>query len=283
MNLGAHVSTAGGISNAPLNAQKLGITTFQIFSRNQKKWESKPLNELEIERYLSNCSAEKIQETLTHGSYLINLGNPDEEKLRKSIDAMYDEMLRADQLGVDYLVVHPGAHLGIGEERGLRKVADSLLRLFDRHSDGKVRILLETTAGQGSSLGHKFEHLAKILDMIDYTDRMGVCVDTCHIFAAGYDIRTRSGYMRTFKEFDDAIGYGKLFAFHLNDSKREYGCKVDRHAHIGEGELGLEPFRFLINDERFTKIPGILETPEGPEKFDMNLKVLRRLLNNTAK
>ena len=277
MNLGAHVSTAGGVSNAPLNAKNLGITTFQIFSRNQKKWQSKPLTELEIDQYRTNCAELEIQETLAHGSYLINLANPDEEKRKKSIDAFYDEMYRADLLNIDYLVVHPGAHMGSNEEQGLRNVVDSLLLLLDRQSSGHVRILLETTAGQGTNLGYKFEHLAEIIQLVDHKERLGVCLDTCHAFTAGYDFRTRLGYENVFLRFDEIIGLEMLFAFHLNDSMHEFNSRKDRHAHIGEGEIGIELFGFLMNDERFNNTPGILETPKGPDKYKMNLDVLQNL------
>ena len=277
MNLGAHVSTAGGVSNAPLNANNLGITTFQIFSRNQKKWQSKPLTELEIDQYRTNCAELEIQETLAHGSYLINLANPDEEKRKKSIDAFYDEMYRADLLNIDYLVVHPGAHMGSNEEQGLRNVVDSLLLLLDRQSSGHVRILLETTAGQGTNLGYKFEHLAEIIQLVDHKERLGVCLDTCHAFTAGYDFRTRLGYENVFLRFDEIIGLEMLFAFHLNDSMHEFNSRKDRHAHIGEGEIGIELFGFLMNDERFNNTPGILETPKGPDKYKMNLDALQNL------
>jgi len=242
MNLGAHVSTAGGVSYGPLNAAKLGITTFQIFSRNQKKWQSKPITELEIEQYNSNYAEYEIQETLAHGSYLINLGNPDEEKRKKSLDALYDEMYRADLLNIDYLIVHPGAHMGSGEEQGLRKIADSLLLLLERQSTGRVRILLEITAGQGSNLGYKFEHLAEIITLVDNRDRLGVCFDTCHAFTAGYDFRTRSGYENVFQKFDEIIGLEMLLGFHLKHSMHECESRKDRHAQNGEGENGLEPF-----------------------------------------
>ncbi len=278
MILGAHVSTSGGVSNAPLNAKKLNITAFQIFTKNQNRWQQKPLEIKEIDRYLRNCEECGIEYTVSHDAYLINLCATTEDNIRKSRDAFLDEMQRADQLQIPYLVMHPGSHKGSGEDVGLRKIAESLKMLFDRQSDGSVKVLLETTAGQGTNLGYTFEQLAELIRLIDCDERIGVCVDTCHIFAAGYDIRTSSAYENVIREFDEVIGLDRLLVFHLNDSKKELASRVDRHEHIGEGLLGLEPFRFLMNDKRFANVPGILESPGEMKDFEKNLDVLRGLI-----
>ncbi|MDP7554879.1 MAG: deoxyribonuclease IV, partial [Nitrospinota bacterium] len=213
-------------------------------------------------------------------SYLINLASPDPILHRKSIESFFNEMERCEKLRIPYLVFHPGAHVGSGEKAGLKKIAQSINVLLKRGKGFKVSLLLETTAGQGTTLGYKFEHLADIIKMVRQKKSIGVCVDTCHIFAAGYDITTQKGYKKTFEIFNKLIGFGNLKVFHINDSKKELGSRVDRHEHIGKGYLGLKPFEFLVNDRRFANIPKILETPKGPDlKEDVeNLKVLKRLI-----
>ncbi len=283
MILGAHVSTSGGIWNAPLNAGKLDITAFQIFTKNQNRWQQKPLETKEIDKYLRNCEECGIEYTVSHDAYLINLCATDEEKLRRSRDAFLDEMQRADQLKIPYLVMHPGSHKGAGEDVGLRRIAESLKMQFDRQSNGSVKVLLETTAGQGTNLGYTFEQLAELIRLVDCDERIGVCVDTCHIFAAGYDIRTSPAYENVIREFDDIIGLDRLLIFHLNDSKRGLASRIDRHEHIGEGMIGIESFRFLVNDSRLVNIPGILETPGKMEDYEVNLDALRMLVKVNSK
>jgi len=277
MILGAHVSIAGGVSNAPLSAQNLGIFTFQIFTKNQTQWRAKPLDPKEIDSYLQRCEEANICCVVAHDSYLINLCAVDETKLAKSRQALQIEMMRADQLQIPYLVMHPGSHLGAGEDAGIRLLAESYRMYFDKYPDGKARILLETTAGQGTNLGYKFEQIAEMLRLIENDDRMGVCLDTCHIFAAGYDFRTSDGYHCVMDDFSDKIGLDRLYAIHLNDSKRDIGSRVDRHEHIGDGKIGLEPFSYFINDPRFRNIPALLETPGGMEGYERNLKILDKL------
>lgn len=280
MILGAHVSTAGGVSQAPLNAEKLGVTAIQIFTKNQRRWQSKPLEAGEIDQFLKNSADYNIEFVAAHDSYLINLGAVEEKKLELSRSSFLDEMIRADQLQIPFIVMHPGSHVGSGEEAGMKTIAESLRMLFDRQPNGKVRILLETTAGQGTTLGYRFEQLAELIRLIDCEERTGVCVDTCHIFAAGYDIRTTDAYKKVIDEFDEVIGLDFLFLFHLNDSKRELGSRVDRHEHIGSGKIGTDAFRILLNDPRFEDIAGVLETPGEVSDYAHNLDVLRGLALN---
>mgnify|MGYP000365478677 CR=1 FL=1 len=277
MILGAHVSTAGGVSNAPLNAHKLGIAAFQIFTKNQNRWTAKPLDPVEIDRFLANCERCGIRITVAHDAYLINLCAVDRSKLALSRKAFLDEMVRADQLQIPFLVMHPGSHLKAGEEVGIKLIAESLRMLIDQHSGGRVRVLLETTAGQGTNLGYRFEQLAEMLRLIDCPERTGVCIDTCHIFAAGYDFRTYPQYEEIIADFDRVIGLDRLFCFHFNDSKREPGSRIDRHQHIGEGLIGREPFGYFLKDRRFEDLPAILETPGEMDNFVNNLAVLRAL------
>jgi deoxyribonuclease IV len=277
MILGAHVSTAGGVFKAPLNAKKLGINAIQIFTKNQNQWNAKPLTDENIEKYFANIESCGIIHTVAHDSYLINLCAIESEKMDKSRAAFIDELVRGDQLNLDGVVMHPGSHLKAGEEAGIKAVAESFNYCFDQQPDGKVRVLIETTAGQGTNLGHRFEHIAEMIRLIDNDDRIGVCLDTCHIFAAGYDYRTKEGYDAVMKEFDDVIGLDKLYAFHINDSKKDLGTRVDRHEHIGEGFIGKEPFAHFVNDPRFKDIPALLETPGEQEDYVQNLDLLRSL------
>ncbi len=278
MILGAHVSTAGGVFKAPLNAKKLGITAIQIFTKNQNQWAAKPLTDENIEKYFANIESCGITHTVAHDSYLINLCAIEAEKMDKSRAAFIDELVRADQLHLDGVVMHPGSHLKAGEEAGIKAVAESFRYCFDQQPEGKVRVLIETTAGQGTNLGHRFEHIAEMIRLIDNDDRIGVCLDTCHIFAAGYDYRTKEGYDAVIKEFDDIIGLDRLYAFHINDSKKDLGSRVDRHEHIGGGFIGKEPFAHFVNDPRFKDIPALLETPGEQEDYVQNLDTLRSLI-----
>ncbi|MCD6383373.1 MAG: deoxyribonuclease IV [Thermoplasmata archaeon] len=276
--LGAHVSAQGGVQNAPKRGAELECDAIAIFTKNQRQWRARPLKEEEIEGFKENMKRYGIKIALSHDSYLINLGSPKEETYKKSVEAFVDEIIRADQLDLPYLVFHPGSHLGEGEEWGLKKIAEGIEESLSKVPESRVMLLLETTAGQGTNLGYRFEHLAEIMDMVGEKNRMGVCFDTCHVFAAGYDIRSEEAYHETFDEFDSVIGLDKLKAFHLNDSKFPLGSKKDRHEHIGEGEIGIEPFRLLVNDPRFREHPMILETPGGDVWYSANLKLLRDLI-----
>ena len=276
--LGAHVSISGGVYNAIANGEKIGATAIQIFSKNQTRWVSKPLSDEDAEKFKTTWVNSSIKEVIIHDSYLINLGSPDETMLEKSREAFLDEIERAEKLGIRYLVFHPGSHLKSGEEIGLKTIADSLSKMIEKTPDYQVRLLLEATAGQGTNLGYTFEQLAQIIELVENKDRMGVCLDTAHIFAAGYDIRTPETYDKTMTDFDEILGFDSLFCFHINDSKKELSSKVDRHHNIGEGFLGLDPFRFILNDSRLAHIPKLLETPGDEEDYKRNLKILRSLI-----
>lgn len=277
--LGAHMSIAGGIYRAFERGVQAGCGTLQVFLKNSNRWEAKPLTKQDRSLFLQEQSACSIRPVLAHDSYLINPASPDEHLYAKSLNAFIEEMKRAEFLGIPYLVLHPGAHKGSGEEAGISRVADFLNRAIDAVGSS-VTPLLENTAGQGSYLGHRFEHLAHILERMDDPERIGVCLDTCHLFAAGYDIRTEKDYRSVLRDFDRLIGIKTIKAFHLNDSLKELGSRVDRHCHIGQGFIGLEAFRCLVNDRRFMKIPKVLETPKGPdlEEDRMNLATLRSLV-----
>lgn len=278
--LGAHTSISGGVSTAIDRANELNFTAIQIFSKNNNRWNAKPLDEKEIISFQEKWAKSKIQFIVVHDSYLINLCAKDKALLKKSRTAFIDELKRCEQLGIKYLNFHPGAHTGQGEEDGLKIIAESINIAHDETKNYNVKSMLETTAGQGTNLGSTFEQLKKIIDMVEEKDRMCVCIDTAHIFAAGYDIKTKKGYLKTMKEFDDIIGLDLLKCLHMNDSKKELGSKVDRHEHIGKGFIGKEGFANIMNDKRITKIPKILETPKGKDmKEDIeNLKVLRSLI-----
>ena len=279
MYLGAHMSIAGGVFNAFAAGEEFGCDTIQIFVKSSNQWKAKPLSDEEIEKYRAEQKRTEITPVVAHDSYLINLGSPDAALLQKSRDAYLIEMERCEKLKIPYLVTHPGSHMNAGEEAGIAKIAESINWLFERTEDYKVKITLETTAGQGTNLGHKFEQIAAMIEKSRQPDRLAVCFDTCHAFAAGYDIASRGGYDRTWADFDRIIGLKKLAVIHLNDSKKGQGSRVDRHAHIGEGELGRKPFEFIMQDERFARIPKILETPKGDDgrMDDVNLGLLRKL------
>ena len=278
--VGAHMSIAGGIHLAFDRGLRAGCLTLQLFLKNSTQWKGKTLVEPDLLLFKEAQSRSGIRPVLAHSSYLINLASPDPALRRKSLAAFEDEMERARLLGVPFLILHPGAHMGAGEEKGIVRVAEGLEEALERIGP-PVMILLENTAGQGTSIGHRFEHLAAILRRVRHPDRVGVCIDTCHTFAAGYDIRTRKGYMGTIDEIDRLIGLHRVRAIHVNDCKRELGSHVDRHTHIGQGFLGMDAFRFLVNDERFAGVPKILETPKGEDlKEDlMNLATLRSLMS----
>ena len=282
-SFGAHMSIAGGHHNALLMALKHECEALQLFTKNSNQWLGKPLTKDDAVLFRTTYADTRVRHLIAHDSYLINLASPDKVLYRRSVEAFVDEVRRADALGLDYLVFHPGAATDGDEDAGLRRVAKALNEVHRRCGRCRVRALIETTAGQGSCLGHRFEHIAQILDRVKHPERMGVCLDTCHVFAAGYPLGTESDYAATMKTFDRVVGLKQLKVFHVNDSKKPLGSRVDRHAHIGQGELGLEAFRLLVNDPRFRKHPMILETPkEGPEGEDMdpiNLGRLRSLLS----
>jgi deoxyribonuclease-4 len=284
MLLGAHMSISGGLHRAIERGQEVKCEALQIFSKNSNQWKAKPLQMTEIEEFKKKQKAWGDFTILVHDSYLINLGSPKEGDRQKSIHAFLEEIERCDQLSLPYLVFHPGSHLGSGEEEGCRMIAQSLNEIFKKNSRFRVKLLMETTAGQGTNIGYTFEHLKMILDLLKAPERMGVCIDTCHIFAAGYDIRSREGYEKTFQEFDRVVGIGWIKAFHVNDSKKDYLSKVDRHEHIGKGFIGVDAFRFLMNDRRFQGIPMVLETPKGEtmKEDEENLSLLRQLSEVSA-
>jgi deoxyribonuclease-4 len=279
LRLGAHMSIADGIGQALSRGHSIGCQSIQLFTKNQMQWRVKPLVVDEVQQFKMQQAATGIFPVVAHDSYLINLGTPDDEMWNKSLEAFIVELERCALLGITYLVIHPGAHMGSGEEAGLRRIAEALNRAHATTPDAGVVTLLETTAGQGTNLGHRFEHLAAIRDHLVEQHRVAVCFDTCHAFAAGYDLRTPDAYAITVAEFERLLGRDLLRCFHLNDSKRGLGSRVDRHEHIGHGQLGLEAFRLLINDARFAGLPGLLETPKGPEMLEdvENLRVLRSL------
>ena len=276
---GAHLSIAGGHYRALEIAHKYDCEALQVFTKNSNQWNAKELTEADIGLFQDTLGRTRVRALLAHDSYLINLASPDKTLFRRSVEAFVVEVQRAERLGLHYLVTHPGAHVGCGEEAGLARVATALNEVHRRCPGYRVQVLLETTAGQGSCLGHRFEHLAAILEQVAETKRVGVCFDTCHVFAAGYPLAPESAYRATMRQFDRVIGLDRLKAFHMNDSLKPLGSRVDRHAHIGRGCLGLEPFRLLINDRRFRRHPMLLETPKEGGRRDMdriNLRTLRR-------
>ena len=281
--LGAHMSTSGGIHRAVERATSIGCTALQVFTKNNNQWHGKPLTEEEIHTYKVKIAEAGISPVVAHDAYLINLCSVDKEVLLKSRDALVDELTRCEQLGIQLLNFHPGAHGGAGEDEGIKLVIESLNIVHENTKGFTVKSVVEATAGQGTAIGHRFEHLEKIINGVEEPKRMAVCIDTCHIFAAGYEIRNEAAYEKTFKEFDDIVGIARLAAFHFNDSKKELGMHVDRHEHIGKGKIGVEGFSLLINDERFAALPKILETPKSEDLHEdvENLRVLRSLVKSS--
>lgn len=279
MRLGAHVSISGGLHNAILNGDALGCECIQIFTKNQTRWFFRDRTEAEIQKYFEYKKKSNITLVISHAAYLINLASPKPKVYKKSLDAYLDEHKRCHEIDIPYLVIHPGAHLKKGEDYGIKKIAESINLTHQKTPNYTVKTLLEITAGQGTSIGYTFEHIRKIMDLVENKARIDVCYDTCHAFVAGYDIRDSKSYEQTFQEFADIIGLDHLRLFHLNDSKREFASKVDRHANIGEGDIGREGFRYLLQDKRFHTIPGVLETPKGKDmtQDEKNLGILRRL------
>ena len=283
MRLGAHMSIAGGVANAFDRGERAGCEAMAIFLKNNNQWAGKPLTDEDRLMFRRRQRETKIRPVVAHNGYLINLCSPNEAIARRSFEAMLDELRRAEFLGVGDLALHPGAPQELGEAEGLRRVAEALSALIEQTPGSRVRLLLETTAGQGSTLGWKFEHLAELIERTRGRRRLGVCLDTCHIFNAGYDIRSTRAYEATMREFDRVVGLRRIRAFHLNDSKTAFAARRDRHEHIGRGQIGLEGFRHLVNDERFAPLPGILETPKGEDLAEdiENLRVLRSLVRRS--
>ena len=277
MILGAHVSTAGGIHNAIKNGTDLKCNAIQIFLRNPNQWQGKPPTPEIVEKFITARSETDIGEVIVHDIHLSNLASPKPEVLEKSRQAFREQMELAQQIGLRYIVTHLGAHLGEGEAFGLKQLTDSFDFLFENTEAPDVTLLLETTAGQGTNLGYRFEHLRDVIGMTKYSERFGVCLDTCHVFAAGYDMRTESDCETTFNQFDNIIGLERLKAFHLNDAKSAYQSRVDRHEHIGEGNIGSTAFAYILNDSRFAEIPLIIETPQMKTMHEVNLSTLRDL------
>jgi len=279
---GSHLSIAGGMHNALLEAERLGFSSVQVFTKNQQQWKCKPLDPAAISQWAAERDRLNFRATVSHDSYLINLASADDALWNKSIDLFVEELLRCELLGIPYLVTHPGAHLGAGEEAGLQRVAEALAILHDRLPDIGVITCLEITAGQGSSLGYKLEHLAEIIGRVDAPKRLGVCLDTAHLFAAGYDFRGRK-YAKFRKDLDATVGIDRVKVLHLNDSKKELGSRVDRHDHIGRGKIGLEGFKPFVRDKAFKNVPKILETPkektaDGRDWDAVNLETLMSLM-----
>ena len=278
--LGAHTSINGGVSTAVDLAEKLGFTAMQIFTKNNNRWYAKELSENEIEKFRMRLESSKIKFVVAHDSYLINLCSKELEMLNKSRDSFLDELKRCELLGIPHLNFHPGAHLGLGEDEGIKIIAESLNVAHSKTPGYKVTSMIEATAGQGSAIGYKFEHLRKIIDLVEEKDRITICIDTAHIFAAGYDIKDSTNYEIVINEFDNIVGLDKLKCLHMNDSKKPLGSKVDRHEHIGKGFIGLQGFTNIMNDKRIEHIPKILETPKGKEQLEdlVNLKILKSLI-----
>ena len=267
--IGAHVSAAGGVQNAPLNARKIGATAFALFTKNQRQWKSKPLDEKSIQGFKANCKENGFgpESILAHDSYLINLGHPESAGLEKSRTAFLDELTRCELLGLTTLNFHPGSHLKkISETDCLKTIAQSLNIAIDQTQS--VIPVIENTAGQGTNLGHRFEQIAEIIDQVENKDRIGVCIDTCHAFSSGYDLKSEEGFHKTWETFDKIIGFKYLKGMHLNDSKKAFSSRVDRHESLGGGTLGMDPFRRIMEDNRFDGIPLILETPDDSRWAD---------------
>ncbi|WP_457568546.1 deoxyribonuclease IV [Desulfurobacterium sp.] len=275
--VGAHVSAAGGVSNAPLNAKKIGAKAFALFTKNQRQWKAKPLTEEEVEKFKKNLKSSgiKTEHVLPHDSYLINLGHPEKEKRKKSLKAFIEEVKRCEILGLKYLNFHPGSHLRqISESECIKLITESINLTLE--ATNGVTLVIENTAGQGSNIGYRFEHLSHIIELVEDKTRIGVCLDTCHLFAAGYDLRTQEAFNETMSRFDATVGFKYLKGMHLNDAKSSLGSRIDRHHSIGKGNLGIAPFKFIMNDSRFDNIPLILETID-PALWPEEIKLLYAL------
>jgi len=281
--LGAHMSIAGHPHKALLRGKEIGCHIIQIFTRHRIKWSAKKLSEKEIDEFYKTQKETSIIPVAIHNSYLINLASPRSNVRKKSFSTLLEEMEWAELLKIPYLVMHPGSHMGDGEKIGLKRIAEAINGLHDQIKDNHVMILMEITAGQGTNLGYRFEHMAEIFDLIESRERLGVCFDTCHAFAAGYDFRSKETYRRLLGQFDKIIGLNRLKLFHINDSKNRLGSRVDRHEHPGEGFIGLQAFSLFMNDPNFADLPFLLETPKemdknGVNRDIINLNILRNLV-----
>ena len=282
--LGGHISIAGGIHNAISHGEKIHCTAIQIFTKNNRQWSGKALTENDVKNFKAAWKKSPyIKSIIAHSTYLINIGSPKKDVYEKSLTSLKDEVKRCNMLGIPYLVLHPGSHLKTSEDACLKQIAKALDVVLSE-TPGICNILLETMAGQGTGVCYTFEHIAKIFDLVKHKERLGVCFDTCHTFAAGYDFRTKIGYQNVINHFDNIIGLKELKIMHINDSMKKLASRVDRHADIGKGEIGINAFALIFNDERFFNIPKILETPPGTlENYTLNMQVIRKLLSETTK
>ncbi len=280
--LGAHFSIAGGLHKALLTAKRYGCTALQLFTKNSNTWKERIVTDEEIDLFRQTRKEVEITAIASHTSYLINLASPEGQKHHMSKEALIHELERSASLDIPYVVLHPGAHMESGEENGCLRIAETINEVFDRVPPGETKLLLETTAGQGTNIGYTFEQLALIIEHIKDKDRVGICFDTCHTFAAGYDIRTPEAYAKTMEKFDGILGLNNLCLLHINDSKKGLGSRIDRHEHIGKGEIGPTAFKEIMNDTRLETVPKILETPKGKGATDydkINLGVLRNMMD----
>ena len=265
--LGAHMSIAGGVDQAPLRGREAECDTIQVFTKSNRQWRARPLLDAEVSAFRRNLRATGIRPVIAHASYLLNLAAPIAATWKQSVTAILEELRRAEQLGIPYLVTHPGSHAGAGEQDGIARVAEALNLVHATLPELRVRVLLEHTAGQGSGLGYRFEQLAAMLAQIESPQRVGICLDTCHLFAAGYDIRTAAGYRQTLRAVQSCVGLRRVCAIHMNDSRQDLGSRIDRHEHIGKGRLGLAAFGWFVNDPRLRSIPMIVETPDAGDRL----------------
>ena len=279
MRLGAHMSIGGGLEKAVVRGQEVGCEAIQIFTKSSNQWKAKPLTPTEVTTFRDACQTASIGPVIAHSAYLINLAAPDEALYERSIQALLDEMQRCELLGIPYLVVHPGAHMGTGEDQGLQRICAAIDRIHRETPKMQAALTLEVTAGQGTVLASKFEHFAVILEQVAEPERLGFCLDTCHLLAAGYDFRTRRGYDRMMDAWEELVGIERIRVIHLNDSKKDLGSRVDRHEHIGQGCIGTQGFEWLLNDHRLAKLPMVLETPKDDDADARNLATLRSLLH----
>lgn len=280
--IGMHLSISGGLNQVITRAEELNCSAVQFFSKNNRQWHAKPLSEEEIDTFKQAvASSPTIRSTIIHASYLINIGSPDKISAQKATIALQDELVRAQQLDVDHLVFHPGSHKGSGPFECLDQIASNINLIFNNVKPGKTKLLIETMAGQGTNVGYTFEQLLHIYNKIDQKNRAGFCLDTCHIFAAGYDITSSEAYEQMIDQFENTLGLHNLHVIHINDSKKELGSRIDRHEHIGKGHLGVQPFRYIMNDQRLKNIPKILETPvESPDDNLRNLTTIKELIDS---
>ncbi len=277
--LGAHFSISKGLDKAVYQADKYGCNALQLFTKSSQSWKEKEVSDKEIQAFETAKNKTGITQIASHTSYLINPATNDKKKQSKACKALLNEMIRSSMLNIPYVVLHPGAHTGIGVEKGIENIVETIKKTFDGSNKITAKLLLETTAGQGTGIGHTFEQIADLLNKINNPHLIGVCLDTCHIFAAGYDIRTKEAYNKTMNDFDSIIGLDKLNLIHLNDSKKDLGSRVDRHQHIGEGFIGTEAFKSIINDKRLANVSKILETPKEKKGIDMDAVNIKRIIN----